>query len=232
MKNNTRNILEIILAVLVLVGFLAAGKVQRHNFELTEDLDELLAAKQALETYTDSLTKVANERLEQVKVLTLDNEQFKQLNRELSRRASTRTRVKYVTTSEVLQQVKDTLRSLELEAVFAHSMADKYKNDLELIAHEKESTDSLLAFALQEWEKSQAIFPLTFEKKDDYVDYSITVFGPNEAQISIQTLDTLSFAHTSQRKWFLGKRTYTVFAQSQSPYTQTKTHSYRFSNRK
>lgn len=229
MKNKSV-ITNTVLAVIAILALLFGYNKTSELTSLTDTVTTLQAQKSQLESYSDSLFHANSKTLEQVQSLALDNSQLKTLNSHLSRKAAAKQRVKYVTTSTSIQHVKDTLDALFNKALYERLTADALREELQLQASTAQEREDTLWQHLSECYNQIPHWPLEFVHEDPYLQYSIYIDNDSSLILDLKTRDTLSFAHTTQRTGFLGlgPKKYNVFAQSTSPYSLTKTHSYTF----
>lgn len=230
---NTKNVITALLVLALALATIFGSKKQLEVSSISETIQQLQTENQQLSHINDSLFQTTQAYDEKIQALVARNDQISRLNAQLSALASQRQRVKYVTSSAHLQTIRDSLDIVFNQALYSRLTADSLREQLQLSHLEASQRESQLWDALIECNDQIPMYPLTFQKSDDYITYDISITSDSTAVVHIVTRDTLNFAHTVQRNGFLGlgKRTYNVFAESTSPYTSTKTHSYIFKNR-
>lgn len=230
MKKQT--ITQVILFIALIVAALFGADKQLELSSISETITTLQEEKQQLQQANDSLFRQNLDAQEKIQVLVRRNSEVTKLNRQLSQLASKKQKVKYVTSSQHLQTIKDSLDIVFNNLLYQRLTVDSLKEQLQITSLEAEKREMNLWEALTDCYENMPQYPFVFQKEDDYINYTVIITSDSTATVDIITRDTLNFAHTTQRNGFLGlgKKTYNIFAESASPYATTRTHSYIFKN--
>lgn len=229
---------KILLLITTVLSLLFGYYKYTETTALSETVNQLSQERIQREAFTDSIQQQLNGKVEQVEVLQLSNKELSSLNDKLTTLSKQKQKVKYVTTSEITQSIRDTLNFLSIQAFEYKKQADSLRQVLD-----KELLYDQPARELRLWEALENAYslipqwPLQFLEVTPWYTAVVTVTPSEITQDSTHyamdlqmiTQDTLQFSHSTSRKWFLGRKTHHVFVETQSPNSATKTYSYSFS---
>lgn len=208
-------------AIVGIVFVIAAGLMSHFQCDRARTIDEVTLSATSVDevldvsSLIDSLKTVnmglrmANDSL----VSELETVNLELANREVQ--TVTRVVYRYRSSNTVLPDSTELLALQDkLDSMYAeHANA---LDELQLTNAEFETVAREMNNAIA----AAAATPCTFRVDDDHLHLNATCTNGVSANVDVTVPDTLTFTHTVEKPWFLGRKTFHVYAEHENPHVE------------